>query len=87
MQYLEANPVLKLVGGDLGDLARDGIGIVERTIVDLAQVALCPGLVLHDRGAADHLLVCDLLQVGQDLILHAIGEEGVFRIGTKVFIR
>ena len=54
-------------------------------LTDLAQIARRAALVLHHRGAADHLQVRDLRQVGQDFVLHAIGEEGVLRVAAQVF--
>ncbi len=56
-------------------------------LADLAQIARRAGLVLHDRRAADHLQIRDLGEVGQDLVLHAIGEEGVRFFFAQIFER
>src|SRR5439155_15679287 len=45
------------------------------------------GLVLHDRGAADHLQVGDSRKVSQNLVLHALGEEGVRFFFAQIFER
>ncbi len=54
---------------------------------DLAQIARCPGFVLHHAGAADHFEVRDLRQVGQDFVLHAVGEKRVLLVVAQVFKR
>ena len=54
---------------------------------DFAQIARRPAFVLHDARAADHFKLRDLREVGQDLILHAIGEEGVRFFFAQVFER
>ncbi len=51
---------------------------------DLAQVARRVALVIHHRGAADHFQVGEFGQSGQDLILHAVGEEGVVFIAAEI---
>ena len=56
-------------------------------LADLAQIARRAALVLHHGGAADHFQVGDLRQVGQDLVLHAIGEEGVRFFFAQIFER
>ena len=48
---------------------------------DLAQIAR-RGAVLHHRTATGDLQVGDLCQVGENLVLHAIRKENVFRIGA-----
>ena len=52
---------------------------------DLAQVAFPNSLVLHHAGAADHFEVRDFRQIGEDLILDAIGKEGGLLIRAQVF--
>jgi hypothetical protein len=54
-------------------------------LADLAQIARRAGLVLHHRGAADHFQVRDLREVGQDLVLHTIGEESVRFLFAQIF--
>ena len=44
---------------------------------DLAHVAFGAGLVLLHTGVANHLQIRDLREVGQDLVLNAIGKVGV----------
>ena len=46
-------------------------------LADLAQIARDPAFVLHHARAADHFQIRDLGEVGQDFVLHAIGEERV----------
>ncbi len=46
-----------------------------------------PLLYCITRGAADHFQVGDLCQVRQDLVLHAIGEEGVGLFFAQIFER
>src|SRR5438128_2100067 len=55
-----------------------------KLLADFAQIALSAGLVLHHGGATDHLEVGDLGEVGQDLVLHAIGEESVLFILAQI---
>src|SRR4051794_9270852 len=55
-----------------------------KLLADFAQIALSPGLVLHHGRATDHLEVGDLGEVGQDLVLHAVGEEGVLFVLAQV---
>ena len=44
-------------------------------LTDLAQIARARRFcMLHHARAADHFQVSDLRKVGQDLVLHAIGE-------------
>ena len=56
-------------------------------LTDLAQVAFPNGLVLHHARAADYFEVRDLRQIGEDLILDAIGKEGGLLIRAQVFER
>ena len=51
-------------------------------LADLAHVAFGPGLVLPHAGVADHLQIRDLGEIGQDLVLNAIGEVGVLFVGA-----
>src|SRR5712692_371015 len=53
-------------------------------LTDLAQVALPASFILHDRSAADHFQVRDLCQVGQNFVLHAVGEIGVLLFIAQV---
>src|SRR6202162_4934724 len=54
---------------------------------NLAQIACNTAFVLHYRRAADDLQVCDLGQVGQDFILHAVGEKCILFMVAQVFER
>ena len=56
-------------------------------LTDLTQIARGAGLVLHDAGAADHFEIRDLREVGQNLVLHPIGEEGVLFVLAQIFKR
>ena len=56
-------------------------------LADLAQIARGAGLVLHDARAADHFQIRDLREVGQDLVLHAVGEEDVLFVAAQIFKR
>ena len=51
-------------------------------LTDVAQVPRRAGLVLHHTGAADYFQVRDLGEVGQNLVLHAIGKESVVLIAA-----
>jgi hypothetical protein len=44
---------------------------------DLPHVAFGAGLVLLHTGVANHLQIRDLAEIGQDLVLNAIGEVSV----------
>src|SRR5437867_150906 len=44
---------------------------------DLAQIACDPASVIHHRGAADYFQVRDSCEIGQNFVLHAIGEKRV----------
>jgi hypothetical protein len=54
---------------------------------DLAQIARRAAFVLHDARAADHFQVGNLGQMGQDLVLDALGEEGVRFFFAQIFKR
>src|SRR5215510_13912585 len=54
---------------------------------NLAQITCNPALILHHRGAADHLQVSNLRQVGKDFVLHPISEEGVLFITAQILER
>ena len=54
-------------------------------LADLAQIARRAALVLHDARAADHFEIGDLREVGQNLVLHAIGEKGVLFVAAQIF--
>ena len=56
-------------------------------LADLAQIARSAGLVLHHAGAADHFQVRDPGQVGEDFVLHAVGEKGVRFFFAQIFER
>src|SRR6202011_4569099 len=73
------------VGGAL-DAAFQDMGHAELSS-DLTQIAGANGLVLHDAGPTNHLKICDLGQIGEDLILDAVGKEARLRIRAKIFER
>src|SRR4030095_6774087 len=52
---------------------------------DLAHVSGEVGPVLGHARSTDYFQVGDLDQVSEDFVLHAIGEERVFLVGTQVF--
>ena len=54
---------------------------------DFAQIALRASFVLHHGCATDHLQVGDFCQIGQNFILHTVGEEGVLFFVAQVFER
>ena len=54
-------------------------------LADLAQVATGRLAILHHARAANDLQVGDLSQIGQDFILHAIGEKSVLLVAAQVF--
>src|ERR1700730_1231844 len=54
---------------------------------DFTKVAGANDLILHHAGATNHLKVCDLGQIGEDLILDAVGKEARLRIRAKIFER
>ena len=58
-----------------------------KLLPNLAQIARCAALVLHDAGAADHFQVRDSGEVGEDFILHAVGEISVLFITAEIFER
>ena len=53
-------------------------------IRDLAHVSFRAALVLHHRCPADDLEIGDFCQIIKDFVLHTIGEERVFGIGTQI---
>ncbi len=59
------------------------MGNAER-FADLAQVARAGSILLH-RGSADDLQVRDLRQAGENVVVHAVGEEGVLPVVAQVF--
>jgi hypothetical protein len=56
-------------------------------LTNFAQVAGRSALVLHHAGAANHFEIRNLGQVGQNLVLHAIGEESILFLIAQVFER
>ena len=54
---------------------------------DLAQIARALVAKLHDARAADHFQIGDLRQIGEDLVLHAVSEEGVGLVLAQVLKR
>ena len=54
---------------------------------DLAQIARRIAFVLHDARAADHFQVGDSDQIRQDLVLDALGKEGVRFLFAQIFKR
>ena len=51
---------------------------------DFAHVAFGARLVLAHTGVADHLQVRKLREIGEDLVLHAVGEVGVAFVFAQV---
>ena len=58
-----------------------------KLLADLAQISRGSAFVLHHRSAADHFQIGDLRQVGENFVLHAIGEIGVVFVVAEVFKR
>ena len=56
-------------------------------LADLAQIARRAAFVLPDSRAADDFQVGDSRKGGQNLVLHALGEEGVGFFFAQVFER
>ena len=56
-------------------------------LADLAQIARCAAFVLHDARPADDFQVGNPGQMGQDLVLDALGEEGVRFFFAQIFKR
>ena len=56
-------------------------------LADLAQIARRAAFVLHHARAADHFQIGNLGQMGQDLVLDALGEEGVLFFAAQIFER
>src|ERR1700730_1834784 len=54
---------------------------------DFAKVAGANDLILHHAGATNHFKICHLGQIGEDLILDAVGKEARLRIRAKIFER
>jgi hypothetical protein len=54
-------------------------------LTDLAQITCDSAFVLHHRGPADDFQVRDLGQVGQNFILHSIGEKRVLFFVAQIF--
>ena len=53
---------------------------------DFAQVVLLSA-IRHHRGARDNFQVGDAGEVRQDIVLNAVGEVGVLRVGAKIIER
>src|SRR4051794_20342093 len=51
---------------------------------DLAEIPRNIALVVHDRGAADHLQIRDPREMAQDLVLHAVREKGILLVAAQV---
>ncbi len=63
-------------------------GIHDDILTQLSKISalkvIARTLVLHDRGARDHLEFSDFRELGENFIVDAIGEVGVFRVGADV---
>ncbi len=58
-----------------------------KLLSDFAEITRNAAFVLHHRSAADHFEICYFGQGRQNLVLHAVGKEGVVRIAAEVFKR
>ncbi len=56
-----------------------------KCIPNLAHIAFAA--VLHHAGSADDFEIGDLRQLGQNVVLHTIGEDGVFFLVVQIFKR
>ena len=54
---------------------------------DLLQIAGDPGLILHDRSAADYFQILDLGKIRQQLVLDAVSKVSVLFFLAQVFQR
>ena len=52
---------------------------------DLAQVSFRTRFIFHHARAADHFQVGNLGEIGEDFVLHASGEKGVFFVLAQIF--
>ena len=53
-------------------------------LADFAQVAGDTAFVLHCRRPANDFQIGDPSEIGQDFVLHAIGEEGVLLVYAQI---
>src|ERR1043166_6122612 len=53
-------------------------------LADLAEIAQSITLVMHDRGAANHLEIRNPRQMTQDFVLDAVSEVGVLLVVAQV---
>ena len=56
-----------------------------KRISDLAKISFAA--IFHHAGAADDFQIADLRQLGQNVVLHTIGEDGVFFLVVQIFKR
>jgi len=56
-----------------------------RSIADLAHISFAA--VIHHARSADHFEIGDLRQLGQDVVLHAVGKERVLFVVAQIFQR
>ena len=58
-----------------------------KLLPNLAQIARDAALVLHHRTAADHFQIGDLCQIGENFVLHSVGEEFVLFFLAQILKR
>ena len=58
-----------------------------KLVADLVEIARGSALVLHHRGAVDHLQISEISQAGENFILYAVGKIDVIWIRAQVFER
>ena len=56
----------------------------QRLLADLAQVAPGGVAVTDDAGPTDHFQISHLSQVGQDFVLHTVGEERILLFVAQI---
>jgi hypothetical protein len=54
-------------------------------LADFAEIARRAAFILHNARPADHFQVGNPDQMSQDLVLHALGEEGVRFLFAQIF--
>ncbi len=54
---------------------------------DLSKIAIARRFVAHHARAADHFEVGHFREIGQDFVLHAVGEVGILLVIAQIFER
>src|SRR5262245_49980431 len=53
-------------------------------LADLAHITCGSALILHHGSATNDFQICNLRQIGQNLVLHAVSEKSVIGVAAQI---